>query len=123
MAKVGFVGLGVMGGGVTRRLLQAGHEVSGYNRSRDKAAPLVELGLGLKDTPREEWERRTVGEVMGGCSPDNTIAPEADVMDALKLMQRTGGSRVIVADGAGRVVGVVALKDLLNYVSLKTELE
>jgi Zn-dependent protease len=77
----------------------------------------------VKDTPRDEWERRTVGEVMGGCSPDNTIAPEADVMDALKLMQRTGSSRVIVADGAGRVVGVVALKDLLRYVSLKAELE
>ncbi len=77
----------------------------------------------VKDTPREEWERRTVGEVMGGCSPDNTIGPEADVTDALKLMQRMGSSRVIVADGAGRVVGVVALKDLLRYVSLKAELE
>lgn len=60
MAKVGFVGLGVMGGGVTRRLLQAGHEVSGYNRSRDKAAPLVELGLALKDTPREVAEASDV---------------------------------------------------------------
>jgi 3-hydroxyisobutyrate dehydrogenase-like beta-hydroxyacid dehydrogenase len=60
VAKVGFVGLGVMGGGVTRRLLQAGHEVSGYNRSRDKAAPLVELGLALKDTPREVAEASDV---------------------------------------------------------------
>jgi 3-hydroxyisobutyrate dehydrogenase-like beta-hydroxyacid dehydrogenase len=60
VAKVGFVGLGVMGGGVTRRLLQAGHEVSGYNRSRDKAAPLVELGLDLKDTPREVAEASDV---------------------------------------------------------------
>jgi 3-hydroxyisobutyrate dehydrogenase-like beta-hydroxyacid dehydrogenase len=60
VAKVGFVGLGVMGGGVTRRLLQAGHEVSGYNRSRDKAAPLVELGLDVKDTPREVAEASDV---------------------------------------------------------------
>jgi 3-hydroxyisobutyrate dehydrogenase-like beta-hydroxyacid dehydrogenase len=60
VAKVGFVGLGVMGGGVTRRLLQAGHEVSGYNRSRDKAAPLVELGLDLKETPREVAEAADV---------------------------------------------------------------
>jgi 3-hydroxyisobutyrate dehydrogenase-like beta-hydroxyacid dehydrogenase len=52
MAKVGFVGLGVMGGGVARRLLEAGHEVAGYNRSREKAVPLVELGLDLKETPR-----------------------------------------------------------------------
>ncbi len=60
MANVGFVGLGVMGGGVTRRLLAAGHTVSGYNRSRDKAAPLVELGLDLKDSPREVAEAADV---------------------------------------------------------------
>lgn len=60
MAKVGFVGLGVMGGGVTRRLLAAGHTVSGYNRSRDKAAPLVELGLDLRDSPREVAEAADV---------------------------------------------------------------
>ncbi|HXV34071.1 MAG TPA: NAD(P)-dependent oxidoreductase [Gaiellaceae bacterium] len=60
MAKVGFVGLGVMGGGVTRRLLQAGHQVAGYNRSREKAAPLVELGLDLKETPREVAEASDV---------------------------------------------------------------
>ena len=53
MANLGFVGLGVMGGGVARRLLAAGHTVHGYNRSREKAAPLVELGLVLEDTPRE----------------------------------------------------------------------
>lgn len=60
MANVGFVGLGVMGGGVTRRLLAAGHTVSGYNRSRDKAAPLVELGLDLRDSPREVAEAADV---------------------------------------------------------------
>jgi 3-hydroxyisobutyrate dehydrogenase-like beta-hydroxyacid dehydrogenase len=53
MANLGFVGLGVMGGGVARRLLAAGHTVHGYNRSREKAASLVELGLVLEDTPRE----------------------------------------------------------------------
>ena len=52
MATLGFVGLGVMGGGIARRLLAAGHEVHGYNRTREKAAPLVEQGLVLADTPR-----------------------------------------------------------------------
>ena len=49
-----------MGGGVVRRLLAAGHTVSGYNRSREKAAPLVELGLVLRDTPREVAESADV---------------------------------------------------------------
>ncbi len=53
MATLGFVGLGVMGGGIARRLLSAGHEVHGYNRTREKAAPLVEQGLVLEATPRE----------------------------------------------------------------------
>jgi 3-hydroxyisobutyrate dehydrogenase-like beta-hydroxyacid dehydrogenase len=60
VANVGFVGLGVMGGGVTRRLLAAGHTVHGYNRSREKAAPLVDLGLVLEDSPREVAEAADV---------------------------------------------------------------
>jgi 3-hydroxyisobutyrate dehydrogenase-like beta-hydroxyacid dehydrogenase len=53
MANVGFVGLGVMGGRIAGRLLDAGHHVSGYNRTKSKAAWLVERGLRLADTPRE----------------------------------------------------------------------
>jgi 3-hydroxyisobutyrate dehydrogenase len=33
MAEIGFVGLGVMGSRIVKRLLDAGHSVSGYNRS------------------------------------------------------------------------------------------
>jgi 3-hydroxyisobutyrate dehydrogenase-like beta-hydroxyacid dehydrogenase len=53
VATVGFVGLGVMGGGIARRLLAAGHEVHGYNRTQEKARPLQELGLVLRNTPGE----------------------------------------------------------------------
>ena len=60
MAKLGFVGLGVMGGGIANRLLAAGHEVAGYNRTREKAQWLVERGLQLKDTPREVAEAADV---------------------------------------------------------------
>jgi 3-hydroxyisobutyrate dehydrogenase-like beta-hydroxyacid dehydrogenase len=56
MATVGFVGLGVMGGGIARRLLGAGHQVHGYNRTQEKARPLEELGLVLADTPRHAAE-------------------------------------------------------------------
>jgi len=56
VATVGFAGLGVMGGGIARRLLGAGHTVHGYNRTREKAQPLEELGLVLANTPREAAE-------------------------------------------------------------------
>jgi 3-hydroxyisobutyrate dehydrogenase-like beta-hydroxyacid dehydrogenase len=54
--KVGFIGLGVMGGRIAKRLLDAGHEVSGYNRTRAKAEWLLPHGLTFKDTPREVAE-------------------------------------------------------------------
>lgn len=60
MATVGFVGLGVMGGTVTKLLLDAGHTVHGYNRTREKAQWLVERGLILEDTPRAVAERSDV---------------------------------------------------------------
>ncbi len=42
--KVGFVGLGQMGTAMATRLVQAGHEVTVYNRTAEKLRPLVALG-------------------------------------------------------------------------------
>jgi 3-hydroxyisobutyrate dehydrogenase-like beta-hydroxyacid dehydrogenase len=52
MANVGFVGLGVMGSRMVKRLLAAGHTVSGYNRTRAKAQWLVDAGMRWAETPR-----------------------------------------------------------------------
>lgn len=53
MAKLGFVGLGVMGSQMVDRLLKKGHEITGYNRTRSKAEWLVERGMRWADSPRE----------------------------------------------------------------------
>jgi 3-hydroxyisobutyrate dehydrogenase-like beta-hydroxyacid dehydrogenase len=60
LATVGFVGLGAMGSTVAKRLLDAGHTVHGYNRTRDKAQWLVDRGLVLEETPREVAEKADV---------------------------------------------------------------
>lgn len=52
MANLGFVGLGVMGSRITKRLIDAGHTVCGYNRTKSKADWLLEAGMQWKDTPR-----------------------------------------------------------------------
>jgi 3-hydroxyisobutyrate dehydrogenase-like beta-hydroxyacid dehydrogenase len=52
MAKLGFVGLGVMGSRVVKRLLDAGHTVTGYNRTKSKAQWLLDAGMLWADTPR-----------------------------------------------------------------------
>src|ERR1700730_18404039 len=52
MAKLGFIGLGVMGSQMVNRLLSKGHSVTGYNRTRTKAQWLVEKGMQWADSPR-----------------------------------------------------------------------
>ena len=60
MAELGYVGLGVMGSSVTRRLLDAGHTVHVWNRTREKAEPLLEAGAQWADSPREVAERADI---------------------------------------------------------------
>ena len=50
--NIGFVGLGAMGALIVPRLMAAGHTVTGWNRSRDKAADLITQGMRWADTPR-----------------------------------------------------------------------
>ena len=45
MANLGFVGLGVMGGQMVSRLLEKGHTVTGYNRTKSKAQWLIDKGM------------------------------------------------------------------------------
>ena len=56
MAELGYVGLGVMGGRIAKRLLDAGHRVTGFNRTRSKAEWLIETGMAWADSPREVAE-------------------------------------------------------------------
>lgn len=51
MATIGFVGLGVMGGRIARRMLEAGHDVVGHNRTKAKALSLIEAGMRWADSP------------------------------------------------------------------------
>ena len=52
MANLGFVGLGVMGSEMVSRLLDKGHSVTGYNRTRIKAERLIKKGMKWAETPR-----------------------------------------------------------------------
>jgi 3-hydroxyisobutyrate dehydrogenase-like beta-hydroxyacid dehydrogenase len=55
--NIGFVGLGAMGALMVPRLMEAGHVVTGWNRSRDKAAPLIAAGMRFAETPRAVAEQ------------------------------------------------------------------
>lgn len=101
-----------------------------YRHDR-KAFPVVAadgrlLGLvqtrSLGEIDRAEWDRHTVEEVMLRDLSAVIISPQADALAALKRLQRTGASCLLVADGE-QLVGVVTLADLLRFLNLKLELE
>ncbi|MBP7149356.1 MAG: site-2 protease family protein [Acidobacteria bacterium] len=69
----------------------------------------------LQQVPQDDWGNQTVGSIVTPCTAENTVAPAAQALDALRQMARTGNSRLMVVDG-GRLAGVVALKDLLGMV-------
>jgi Zn-dependent protease len=76
----------------------------------------------LREVPREEWERQTVGAFVERCGPENTVPAHADAMRALSLMSSSGVSRLMVVEG-DQLLGVLSLKDLLRFFTLKTEIE
>jgi len=60
MADLGYVGLGAMGTAIARRLLDGGHTVTVWNRTREKAQPLLDQGAQWADSPREAAERSEI---------------------------------------------------------------
>src|SRR5919199_1704988 len=110
--RVGFAGLGAMGAGIARRLLDGGYDVVGRNRTKEKAQPLLDAGMGWADTPRELAGRVDVlftmltntaaiqatadgpDGVLAGLRPGtvwadiSTIAPDASVALAERVRER-----------------------------------
>jgi 3-hydroxyisobutyrate dehydrogenase-like beta-hydroxyacid dehydrogenase len=111
LVDIGFIGLGDMGQGIVPRLLDAGHRVTGWNRTAARAAPLLELGMSWGETPREvaaasefvfsivtdaaAVQAVTLGDdgVIAGLSPDSvyldmsTIDPEVSRQIAVEFAE------------------------------------
>jgi 3-hydroxyisobutyrate dehydrogenase-like beta-hydroxyacid dehydrogenase len=58
--NIGFIGLGAMGALIVRRLMDAGHAVTGWNRSPEKADELARDGMRRGESPRAVAERADV---------------------------------------------------------------
>jgi 3-hydroxyisobutyrate dehydrogenase-like beta-hydroxyacid dehydrogenase len=110
--RIGFAGLGAMGAGIAQRLMDAGHRLAGWNRTKEKAQPLLEHGMAWVGTPRElaagvdvlftmltnteAIEATAGGEngVLAGLRPGtiwadlSTIAPDASVALAERVRER-----------------------------------
>lgn len=60
MKKVGFIGLGLMGGPMAANIARAGYPLTVYNRTASKAAEVKELGAQVAASPREVAENSEV---------------------------------------------------------------
>ena len=79
---VGVIGLGLLGSALCERLLGAGFDVAAWNRSRDKAEPLLARGARWSDNPLAECDRVVV------CLYTSAIVSE--VLDTMQSGLRPG---------------------------------
>jgi len=86
--RIGFIGLGQMGSAMAANLLEAGHKVVVYNRSPEKAAPLVALGA------------TAAGTIADACRGDAVITMLADDIAVERTVFGDGGILASLARGA-----------------------
>ena len=90
--RIGFLGTGIMGGHMARRLCEAGHEVAAWNRTRAKAEPLEAHGAHIADSPAAAAEAAEVVICMLSNGPVcDSVLIEEGVLSAMP-----GGSLMIV---------------------------
>jgi predicted transcriptional regulator len=86
-------------------------QLTGYVESTDAAR-----------VSREDWDRVRVGDIAHPSNAGNTVHPDVSAKDALRVMRSSRKSRLLIAEG-GRLVGIVAMKDMLDFLTFKLELE
>ena len=74
--KLGFIGLGIMGGGMAANLVRAGYDVTVWNRTASRMAPVVDLGASAAGSPREVAQRCTVVLICVSDTPDVVAVTE-----------------------------------------------
>jgi 3-hydroxyisobutyrate dehydrogenase len=91
MQRIGWIGLGAMGNPMAANLLRAGYQVHVYNRSKEKAEPLLQAGAQWAQSPREASERS-----------DIIVTMVADAAAVEQLLTMPGG--ILESDLQGKTV-------------------
>jgi 3-hydroxyisobutyrate dehydrogenase-like beta-hydroxyacid dehydrogenase len=114
MTNLGFIGLGIMGSRIVKRLLAAGHHVAGHNRTPARAEALVSAGMQLCATPREVVQNADI--VFSMVSDTAALDAITDGPDGVLAGLSAGKTYVdmstvsprLIRDLAGRVVATGA---------------
>ncbi len=76
----------------------------------------------IKEVPHDKWKETIVEDVASGCTENNTVDASADALNVMARMNRQGVSKLLVTDN-GELEGIVTLKDLFDFLSIKMDLE
>lgn len=120
--RVGFIGLGNMGEPMARNLIRAGHWLTVYNRTRQRAEALGREGARIADTPAGAAadaevlitmlaDDRAVRSVLLGAGPEGTSAIDALAPEAIHMSSSTIGiecSKELEREHRARRQGYVA---------------
>ncbi len=107
--RVGFIGLGIMGKPMAQNLMEAGYELTVYNRSPEKAEELGKGGASVASSPAEAAEKSDIVITMLPDSPDvrNVVAGEGGVLEGIKeaslLVDMSTISPVVTEELAAKV--------------------
>jgi 3-hydroxyisobutyrate dehydrogenase len=115
--RIGWIGTGVMGGPMAGHLLDRGHDVSVFNRTRSRADALVEAGARWCDSPSELAQGADVVVTMLGTPADvrETVLGDGRVLESMSEgallidMTTSEPSLAVEIHEAARAVGVDAL--------------
>ncbi|MEK6778252.1 MAG: NAD(P)-dependent oxidoreductase, partial [Candidatus Deferrimicrobiota bacterium] len=100
MAKIGFIGLGIMGAPMCGNILARGHDVTVYNRSREKMAPLVAAGAN-------------------GASSVARLVEQADIV--ITMLSDPAAVWEVVAETAGVLSALTAGKTYIDMSTVSPE--
>jgi 3-hydroxyisobutyrate dehydrogenase len=115
--RIGWIGTGVMGAPMAAHLIDAGHELDVFNRSRERASDLLDKGARWRDSPNEIAAEADVVFLMLGYPVDvrETVLGEQGVLQAMRLgsllidMTTSEPSLAVQIDDAARPKGIDAL--------------
>lgn len=76
----------------------------------------------VRQMPKEEWDRHQVGEVVRPCSPEDTVTPDTDAINAMQKLEQSGDGELLVTE-RNHLLAVVTPRDIVNFLAAKLRLQ
>lgn len=113
--KITLIGLGNMGSAIATRLLQAGFDLTVYNRTASKAEPLLKLGAKVADTVEQAVEAADI--IMSCLFDDASVIALSDTLLACNTDAKTHIATETILPETSKILAQKYTDHNLNYVT------